>query len=66
MQRIYGNRNREITTELKQMFENTEQVNPKGKYGIHKYNLADFGIDESFINSYTKEYQLFQKELEIK
>ena len=63
MKRIYSNRNSEITSELQQIFENSERTNPKGKYGIHKYHLKDFGIDEDFIDKYTKEYQLLQEEL---
>lgn len=66
MKRIYNNRGMEITSELQQIFENAEKINQKGKYGIHNYNLADFGIDESFIDSYTKAYQSFQNELKIK
>ena len=66
MKKIYKNRNLEITNELKQIFEISERINPKGKYGIHKYKLADFGIDAEFINNYTKEYQSFQKEQDVK
>ncbi|MCD4730182.1 MAG: sulfotransferase, partial [Bacteroidales bacterium] len=64
MERVYGNRNMEITDELKQIFVNSEQINPKGKYGIHKYKLADFSIDADFIDKHTREYQLFQEELQ--
>lgn len=66
MHSIYENRKMEITPELKQVFENTEKANPKGKYGNHKYHHEDFEIDESFIDKYTKDYQLFQKELMLK
>lgn len=66
MERIYSGRNLKIKEELKQIFENTEQINPKGKYGTHKYELADFGIDDAFIDKHTKEYQLFQDKLMTK
>lgn len=65
IKRIYGGRDQQISEELKQIFENTERVNPKGKYGTHKYELKDFGINDAFIDKHTKEYQLFQKELMI-
>lgn len=66
MKRIYSRRNQEISEKLKQIFKNTEQINPKGKYGIHRYELIDFGIDANFIDKHTKEYQLFQDTLNLK
>lgn len=66
MEQIYSSRGIEIKKELKQIFQNTERSNPKGKYGTHKYELSDFGIDTNFIDKYTMEYQLFLKDLMIK
>lgn len=66
LEQIYSRRKIKITEELKQIFQNTERSNPKGKYGMHKYELSDFGIDANFIDKYTMEYQLFQKDLMIK
>ena len=66
MKTIYNARNLTISKELHQQFENSERINPKGKYGVHKYNLEDFGIDEYFINGYTKEYKRFQEKRNLR
>ncbi len=63
MKRIYNARGLEMNTELENTFRNTEQMNPKGKYGVHKYKVEDFGIDQQFINDQTDHYQNFQKTL---
>jgi len=48
---------------LEKIFYDANHRNPKGKYGKHVYSLNDFGIDEKYIDTFTREYQLFQKEL---
>lgn len=63
MKRIYNARGIEINSELEETFRNTEQINPKGKYGVHKYKVEDFGIDQQFITDQTDHYQKFQKTL---
>lgn len=63
MKRIYNQRGLEIDSNLEKIFRNTEQTNPKGKYGVHKYQVEDFGIDKQFIDHYTLPYQKFQKTL---
>jgi len=66
MKRIYKTRGLEINTDLENTFRNAEQTNPKGKYGVHKYELSDFGIDEGFIDKYTKDYKAFTETIKIK
>jgi len=63
LSKIYHNQNLKITPELQMIFENTEKSNPRGKYGFHKYAHGDFGIDRDFIDRFTMQYQLFQKNL---
>lgn len=60
IKKIYNDRGEEITSELMQLFERAEKMNPKGKYGRHHYDLNDFGIDSEFIDTLTEEYQRFQ------
>lgn len=61
--RIYSDRKETISPELEKIFQAANHKNPKGKYGQHLYSLNDFGIDESFIDAYTKDYQEFQKKI---
>ena len=61
MKTIYSARNLNISIELHNHFKDSERINPKGKYGIHAYNLDDFGIDKKFIDGYIKHYMEFQK-----
>jgi len=63
LHRIYSDRNEDISPQLGKIFHDSNQSNPKGKYGKHIYSLNDFGIDEKYIDSFTKEYQLFQEKL---
>jgi len=63
IEQIYANRGAIISPELRTIFEKSNTNNPKGKYGTHKYNLADFGIDEAYIHQFTKAYEEFQKTL---
>ena len=65
LEKIYHSRDRTISPDLKNIFEITEQSNPKGKYGTHEYKLDDFSIDKDFISEYTSEYQNYQDKLEI-
>ena len=65
MKNIYRSQNLEINTDLQQIFEITEQTNPKGKYGVHEYKLDDFKIERSFIDKYTSDYQEYQEKLKI-
>lgn len=50
-----------ITPELMTKFDLAEQANPMGKYGIHEYNLADFGVDKEDILRATEGYRMFLK-----
>jgi hypothetical protein len=36
-----------------------DKDNPQGKYGIHEYSLADFGLTEEDIRKQTSNYQEF-------
>lgn len=63
LNKIYHNQNLEISPELQQLFEFSEKLNPRGKYGIHHYAHKDFGIDHDYIDSFTSKYQEFQKNL---
>ncbi len=65
IQKIYESREIEMTTELENIFRETEQGNPQGKYGLHEYCAKDFGINNSFINDYTHLYQQFQENLNL-
>lgn len=62
---IYSKRGEIIKPELAQIFKQTEINSPKGKYGVHHYDLKDFGIDGAFINECTMVYQNYQKSLLI-
>jgi len=63
LNRIYSNQNLEISPEMQKIFEATEKSNPRGKYGSHHYAHKDFGIDKSFIDGFTRQYQEFQTSL---
>lgn len=60
IKKIYTSSGETISPELLQLFENANTQNPQGKYGVHEYNHADFGIDETYIRQFTSEYQQFQ------
>ena len=64
IEHIYADRGETISPELKDIFEKSNTDNPKGKYGIHKYNLDDFSVDEAYIRKFTAKYDLFQQTLE--
>ena len=63
LNRIYKDRNETISPALENIFGEVNKKNYKNKYGRHFYDLADFGIDENYIDKYTKKYQEFQKTL---
>jgi hypothetical protein len=46
-----------IDQELRETFASAEKANPQGKYGMHRYGLADFGLGEEDIDGHTAEYQ---------
>lgn len=48
-----------MTPELLSRFEKAERENPMRKYGIHDYQLKDFGVDFSDIENQTKPYREF-------
>lgn len=48
-----------MTPELLSRFEKAERENPMRKYGIHDYQLQDFGVDLSDIENQTKPYREF-------
>lgn len=60
IKRIYADRKERISPELMEIFSSSNQKNPQGKYGVHKYELSDFGVDESYIDQFTSAYQKFQ------
>ena len=64
IEKIYADRGEVISPELRAVFEKSNNQNPKGKYGTHKYDLKDFEVDEAYIRSFTKEYEAFQQSLE--
>lgn len=63
LDRIYANRGQVIGSELRDFFKQEEANSPQGKYGLHDYDLSDFGIDKSMILEYTSGYQEFQENL---
>ncbi len=63
MQQIYDDRGEPFTPELEKIFKEADNRNARGKYGQHVYALEDFGIDESYIDRYTKEYRKFLQDL---
>jgi hypothetical protein len=65
IEQIYADRGETISPELKAIFEKSNNENPKGKYGTHQYNLADFGVDEAYIHQFTKQYEQFQQNLDL-
>lgn len=64
IEQIYADRGEAISPELRAIFEKSNTKNPKGKYGIHQYDLKDFEVDEAYIKSFTKDYEAFQQTLE--
>ena len=63
VKRIYRDRGAPVSSELLATFEAANSRNPKEKYGIHQYELSDFGIDESYIRDHTALYDHFQTSL---
>ena len=59
--RIYNDGGEHISAELRAIFEKSNKENPKGKYGVHKYDLSDFGIDRSYVNRFVKGYLDFSE-----
>ena len=62
---IYRERGERIPPELLAIFEASNRDNPIGKYGIHQYDLADFGVDDNYLHLHTAGYEQFQKSLGI-
>jgi len=50
-----------MTPELLARFEKAENENPMRKYGIHEYNLDDFGVSKDDILQATVQYRNFIK-----
>ena len=48
-----------MTPELLSRFERVEKENPMRKYGIHEYNLEDFGVGNEDILKETVNYRDF-------
>jgi hypothetical protein len=65
IKKIYQERGEKISPELMAIFEASNRANPKGKYGVHQYHLADFGIDDHYLHRHTEKYERFQKSLGI-
>lgn len=51
LRQIYEQLDRPIDSELQQLFLNSMKQHKKNKYGIHRYNIEDFGMDESKLNA---------------
>ena len=63
LKRIYKDCGAEVSDELLRIFEASNRLNPKGKYGKHQYNLEEFGIDEAYLRQFTSSYEEFQNSL---
>lgn len=61
--RIYSDRNEPISDDLEKIFTEANNKNGQGRYGQHIYSLADFGIDEKYVDEHTKKYQEFQQKI---
>ena len=59
VQKIYDFAGIEFTDEVAQQMQQTINQNPPNKYGVHKYQLNDFGLNESLVKEGFVEY--FQK-----
>ncbi len=66
LERIYQRNNEVISNELSKTFKEANLKNPKAKYGVHQYDMADFGIDASYFHNYALNYQEFQRNLGMK
>ncbi len=61
MERIYD-RYEGISDSLRSSFERANSENPQGKYGVHEYNLADFGLNrEELTERNTAYFNLFHQ-----
>lgn len=58
MHKIYQ-MNGGLTPELRERFLRHEAEHPHQKHGIHRYDLADFGVDRQEIDRHTSHYQQF-------
>lgn len=58
LQKIYG-MDGGLSPELKTKFILHEKEHPHHKHGIHRYDLADFGMTRADIDSHTSHYQQF-------
>jgi len=63
LERIYQGHNEVISDGLAKTFKEANLKNPKSKYGVHHYEMGDFGIDASYFNEYSVNYQEFQRHL---
>ena len=63
---IYNRKNEVISNELIKTFEEANLKNPKAKYGVHQYDMEDFGINASYFYDYSLNYQEFQRNLGMK
>lgn len=51
-----------ISGPLRKLLEKADMENPQGKYGIHEYNVSDFGLSrEDLFHRNTDYFQLFNK-----
>jgi hypothetical protein len=46
---------------LEEIWSRADHENPKGKYGIHEYQLEDFGLSRKDIEMHTAHYQQFRR-----
>jgi hypothetical protein len=65
LEKIYGRYNG-ISARLRERFRTADTENPQGKYGIHEYNLSDFGLSPQELLTRNRSYFEMFNRLESK
>lgn len=65
LSRIYSKNGEKLTPDLEHLFRLEEKKSPKGKYGVHRYDLSDFNINAPYIQNHTESYNQFLERLNI-
>ena len=60
---IYLKTGMPMNKDLETQLDSSDKENTKGKYGSHHYDIDDFGITETHINTHYTDYLNFLKEL---
>lgn len=63
IKKIYNKKGIVFDQKKIERFENSNQQNPQGKYGWHRYSLGDFGLDKHSIKSQMEHYLTFYEDL---